>query len=1140
MFETNGGEETVVMSNNDNSCMYQFFYANINGMNNHKIDDSELMIDANKADFLCFTETHLRYADEIQNIKEYKSYHACSTGNKNTLGRNVKGVSVFVKEAIEDTDAIEVVNENGNLIILKIYNEHWYEMKEIFLIVCYRDNRESKYADKDYLNNIKDYIFKFNMKNIILIGDLNGRIGQLNDNEHNDGIPPRASNDKKINKFGRELIEFCNDTSLIITNGRFEEGKWTFIRLNEEETNKSVIDYLIISESMIPRLKTLEIMEPRLYTDHMPIKFEIAINSRARKKDKQTYIKQKQTSRKKPLTWTLHYDNKFDCNKFRNNCQDLLDKMNSEIITQTQIYEKLLTNTETARKETKSQIGKVEYSDETRQIRRTYNRAVEKFKHYRSDENLTDLMKVKKELSKNVRKEKRKMQADKLQQLQTAKLNKEPKKYWQLINNKRTKKTKIQTQLTTDDFKEGILEKDKMLTSANDNIKNTNDLTIITYPHDDFIFLDVKISNVEIRKTFSNLKNSKSSGPDGIVYEIFKNNIEDTVELLVILYNKILDEQCIPWKESWVSPIFKRGNRNDVNSYRCINLSSCLEKMLTRILNERLHAWIEKYDILHPSQIGFRKDNSTLDSVWILKEIIQIRKNMKQPLHLCFLDLSRAFDSIPKHRLIRKLKSTLPNCNFTKLLEKLIETKTYRVLNNGIESDSFELNNGIPQGDSLSPTLFCLYMNDLLTALDNHADIIDPITLSNIQVISLIYADDIVLISQSKEGLTQQIKIVQNYCKANGLMINYEKTKIMIFNEKRSYEKLKFKFEDSFTSIDVVNEYKYLGIVIAQNDRKYLDELISKGKKSSYLTAKTLRDFGYVGENILTNTFEMLTLSKMRYGAELLFDRNLKDLNKVQTQFYKKFYHLKMSTPNYCITGEFGIKPMEYHFYKAALNYWLKLKRSNGKRLIRQIYDIIMINLHSQMFHNTWLFRIQKIFTKLNLEEVWNLDNLVDHVNYNRIFDNTLIEYFRQEWIKSAKNSNKGLNYLELCRFECNPKQYLNVTGGLRQTIPILKMRTGNHALAAEVERYKNRKNYQDRLCSNCDNNEVEELFHFICRCPLYSTVRATMIPFVTSCSKTDFYEIMNSLRANQVKCLSKFVERATAIRNETQNRSSQ
>ena len=388
------------MSNNDNSCMYQFFYVNINGMNRHKIDNSDLMTDVDNADFLCFTETHLRYADEIQNINEYKSYHACSTGNKGTLGRNVKGVSVFVKEAIKNMDVSEIVNENGNLIILKICSDYWYEMKEIFLIVCYRDNRESRYVNQDYLNNIKEYIFKFKMKNIILIGDLNGRIGQLNDNEHNDDIPPRVSNDSKINKFGRQLIEFCNDTALVISNGRFEQGKWTFVRLNDENANKSVIDYLLISESMIPRLKALEIMEPRLYTDHMPIKFKIAINSKVKRNSKRPVTKHKQPNKKKPLTWTSHYDSKFDCSAFRNGCQDLLLKMNSEGSSQKQIYEQLLTNAEIARKETENRIGKGEYSDETRQIRKTYKRAVEHFKQCRNDKNLNDLMKVKKELSK--------------------------------------------------------------------------------------------------------------------------------------------------------------------------------------------------------------------------------------------------------------------------------------------------------------------------------------------------------------------------------------------------------------------------------------------------------------------------------------------------------------------------------------------------------------------------------------------------------------------------------------------------------------------------------------------------------------------------------------------------------------------
>ena len=76
------------------------------------------------------------------------------------------------------------------------------------------------------------------------------------------------------------------------------------------------------------------------------------------------------------------------------------------------------------------------------------------------------------------------------------------------------------------------------------------------------------------------------------------------------------------------------------------------------------------------------------------------------------------------------------------------------------------------------------------------------------------YADDIVLMSQSQDGIIKQIKIVQNFCSENGLNINYDKTKIMIANSNQKYKHLKLVTERTNHEIEIVNNYKYLGMWI--------------------------------------------------------------------------------------------------------------------------------------------------------------------------------------------------------------------------------------------------------------------------------------------------------------------------------------
>ena len=803
-------------------------------------------------------------------------------------------------------------------------------------------------------------------------------------------------------------------------------------------------------------------------------------------------------------------------------------------LTEHEVYNNLVINTKKAIQTIKKNNQTIIYTMDTRQLRQQYKIAVDVWKTDKTEENLTSLMKTKKVLNKAIKKEKRKIQSLKLNELKDAKTKNDNKKFWQLMNNKKMKNRKRNnTHLSIAAFKNELLNRDKKLTDLNKKIVNyinvDNFLNSNIVPNDDT--LNIRISVNEITDALKNMANSKSSGPDHVVYEILKMNMDNTLQLIDILFNNILNNENIPWKISWITPIYKKGDRNDVSSYRFINLSSCLEKLLTKIFNNRLNQWIEKYELLHQSQIGFRKDNSTIDCIWILKEIIRISKNNKTALYLCFIDLSKAFDSIPKDGLLYKLSHVIPRGRFLSLLQNILMNKNYQILFNDEESNTFKLNNGIPQGDSLSPTLFCLYMNDLLIELEKNLDAIDPISIMHTKLASLIYADDILLMSNSKKGLMKQIQIVQNYCIENCLSINFDKTKIMIYNDLKNYSHVEIRTSESTTTIEVVNEYKYLGVFFSKDDRKQINELAKQGKISACITGKTIKDFGYVDGDILMNAFEMLTISKMKYGSEFYFDRNIQDLNKIQTQFFKKQYHLKRTTPNYCIFGEFGVKPIEFHFYKAALNYWSKLNHLNENLLTKKIFKIINQNIEERAFHNTWVFRINRLIRNLALDDIHQTISLNSIAQTKKIINKRLTEYFRQQWIDMAKHSNKGLNYLELCRFECNTKRYLNITNNSKVVSTVLKMRTGNHNLITEIGRYNDRKTYDECICKNCNNNEIEDLFHYFCSCSKYDSIRNSIAPFLQTNSKSEFHQIMDTLNHRELKLLAKYIDEANLIR---------
>ena len=114
---------------------------------------------------------------------------------------------------------------------------------------------------------------------------------------------------------------------------------------------------------------------------------------------------------------------------------------------------------------------------------------------------------------------------------------------------------------------------------------------------------------------------------------------------------------------------------------------------------------------------------------------------------------------------------------------------------------------GVHQGNILSPTLFNIFINDIMTAMTgNHSRSINTYI---VQIPCLLYADNIVILSQTKSVLQNKLDWLYDYCSAWGLQINRDKTKVIIFT--RTDPKLKLFFKCRDDTIETTYNYKYLG-----------------------------------------------------------------------------------------------------------------------------------------------------------------------------------------------------------------------------------------------------------------------------------------------------------------------------------------
>lgn len=244
--------------------------------------------------------------------------------------------------------------------------------------------------------------------------------------------------------------------------------------------------------------------------------------------------------------------------------------------------------------------------------------------------------------------------------------------------------------------------------------------------------------------------------------------------------------------------------------------------------------------MLSETQTGFRKDYSTLDYIFSLHCLTELLKAHKKKLFCCFIDFSRAFDTVWRVGLWRKLLTYNINGKILRVIKNMYEDiKSYVSVNSQI-SNLFACSTGVRQGENLSPVLFSLYLNDIESYLGTCR--LNGVTIETsseevyyfIKVFLLLYADDTIIVSDDPKDFQACLNSFLDYCEVWKLRVNFNKTKIMIFGA-RNIEN--FNFQMGNNDIEIIKEYKYLGVIFSStgsflNARKCIVEQAKKSNVS--------------------------------------------------------------------------------------------------------------------------------------------------------------------------------------------------------------------------------------------------------------------------------------------------------------------
>ena len=311
----------------------------------------------------------------------------------------------------------------------------------------------------------------------------------------------------------------------------------------------------------------------------------------------------------------------------------------------------------------------------------------------------------------------------------------------------------------------------------------------------------------EVCKVIKSLKNRGSKIFD-IHPSILKENLNIFSIQFVQLYNTSLELEGFPdsMKIARVNPVHKSGPPDKVDNYRPISVLPLFSKIFEKLTLHRMNSFIERHNLLTPSQFGFRKGCSTTNAIIKLLTHVVEAYHKKVYCAIFFLDLRKAFDTIDHKILLLKLEHYGFRGQCYRFLKSYYENRKQFVHLNGQNSVTMPVVCGVPQGSILGPLCFSLFINDLPLAVEE---------------ITVLFADDaaFVLTANTLESLLGKIRNlfsdIAGYLRVNRLVANATKSKLMMFTSRVTPDLPIVYFEGK--EIEWVSDFKYLGLTLTNN-----------------------------------------------------------------------------------------------------------------------------------------------------------------------------------------------------------------------------------------------------------------------------------------------------------------------------------
>ena len=284
---------------------------------------------------------------------------------------------------------------------------------------------------------------------------------------------------------------------------------------------------------------------------------------------------------------------------------------------------------------------------------------------------------------------------------------------------------------------------------------------------------EVQITRTMVYEALKTFPNKISCGPDDIPALALKKMAAQLSVPLCTLFQYSLNNGEIPkcWKEAIVTPLYKgKGSVSDASNYRPISQTSNVCKAMEKIIKNHILEFLEATSAINKEQFGFMKRRSTLTQLLECLNIWTQSLDKGIPMDVIYLDVSKAFDTVNHQKLISKLDFYGIRSKWLDWIKAFLSHRSQKVrVDNSLSSVSDVLS-GVPQGSVLGPLLFILYINDVVSVVQN----------SNIRL----YADDGKIFfsvgsDEDFQALSDDINSVYHWLKSAQLSLALHKCEVL-------------------------------------------------------------------------------------------------------------------------------------------------------------------------------------------------------------------------------------------------------------------------------------------------------------------------------------------------------------------------